>query len=279
MRLAAAFLTLLAVVPAAAQAPEPWTSARAAAMAPEELTRRLLGDAGQRFVPDEATNAVQLSAGRLTFLSFMSEARPGLASGLCEFDYLMLTFEPLRPNDFAPDPPVRPHRIQSGVRRFILDLPKALRGGTRTLPEYRAFAAACTARDPRRVTQIVAFDEDDVVIALRQLTALAEAARAGRALAPLDCAEFVAPGQAAPGPAQCLAQAAEVDPADLVMADQPRETPEGVARSIQLGDWSLTFTFARGETVPSDDFARSGRSAIPLRVSLARFHPPVPLTE
>lgn len=264
------FLVLSGSAPAAAPEVPAWTNARVRSTTPEQVTRSLFGELSSALLPDFQAKDDWRFYGRLMSLRFYSVPRAGLNTGLCEVDWIHVTFAPIdKGGDPHKDLPVRPSKIESMQIHFIRDLAHAVRGGTRTAAQQASFDENCAARDPRRETRITAFNPDDIVIALRLLTELTEAARRGKALAPLDCTGL-AREKGPLSKSECLAEVAAIRPGEIDNAPRPETVETGVVRWVETPTWRLRFEFAAGQTVPTSEFFfRNGR-AVPLRVVVER---------
>ena len=117
---------------------------------------------------------------------FWTRARPSDRDGLCETDRLIVSFEPAALALGGDDPPMRPSRFDLKTYYIVRDRGRA-REGRR--PEGRAaldLEAACAALDPTR-DGVPADNNWQLMKAFELVAALGAGARAGRALAPLDC--------------------------------------------------------------------------------------------
>jgi hypothetical protein len=191
MRRAGALLPIaLASAPAvAAEKPVPLTKESVRTMAPEELARRVFGDLGHVMypLPYSEPRGSGVSTMPLRALWFLTRPRRSYRAGLCETDRIAVAFEPV-PYSLGRDPAVRPYRFEKYENHFVQDFAKARTGDpVGDEEDEAALESACAATDPRNVNIIVASSPFEIVAGLDSLADLVEAAKAGRAPAPLDC--------------------------------------------------------------------------------------------
>ena len=246
MRLAAGtFAILVAAAPAlGADRPVPLTRESVRTMAPEELARRVFGELGHVMyaLPFREPRGSGASTMPLTALEFLTRPRRSYRAGLCETDSIMVGFERI-PYALGRDPAMRPYRFDVYKTHFVQDFGQAREGG----PPVDSAAdqeldRACAAIDPRGVHRIVASEPFSIVAGLDLLADLVEAAKAGRALAPLDCQDVDGKPVAE---SVCMANLARLDPRKLYLA----RSGESCERSDPDHHCRLVKIFDRGESV------------------------------
>jgi hypothetical protein len=206
------FLASLALVQAAtADAPPTWSRTEVDAMGPAAVSQRLLGDGAVNVLPMwEARGAGPAIDAPLRLLMFRSVGRSSGFVSLCSADQIQVRFAPAGPIQGAATR-VRPDRSWSSPI-FYLAGEAATAMPTAVSAEARPAAdAACRAIDPRRTHIFLAPDPDLLARALSVLAQAVVAARAGAALAPLDCAATGWEGHAPLDSRQCAALIAGID--------------------------------------------------------------------
>ncbi|HYG31091.1 MAG TPA: hypothetical protein VD887_12875 [Allosphingosinicella sp.] len=166
------------------------THSEARALAPERLARRVLGDVSATLLPlpegPRDPDDPRLEVGFLTPARFAGER------GLCETDRLSIELERERPGA-----PMRLRRLSSQTRYLVRDAARLPRTGPYSGGEVEQEETGCAGLDPRAAFLIESPSARVAGQALRAAAAIVAGAREGRALAPLDCSSFSAPGRPA----------------------------------------------------------------------------------
>jgi hypothetical protein len=154
---------------------------------------------------------------------------------------------------------VRPYRFDKYENYFIQDFDAAREGGPPADEEAdRALDAVCRAIDPREQRLIVASTAFEVVAGLESIADLIEAAKQGRALAPLECRDE---GDQPVAEADCLRMLARLDPLGLYHANFVdgcgRKDAEIYCRWLEVWDVTRSLDI-------NLEFKRGGRD--PLRI-------------
>jgi hypothetical protein len=258
VRLAAALLPfLIAAAPAsAADKPVPLTRESVRKMPDEELARRVFGDLGHvmypqpRYEPRGARDPMWLRG-----LEFVTRPRGSYRAGVCETDSVHVGFEPL-PFTLGDDPPVRPYRFDKYENFFIQDFSAARSGDPPADEEAKSeLDSACREIDPRTKRLIAATTAFEVVAGLGSLAALIEAAKKGRALAPLECKDRSGEPVAQ---SNCLVNLSHLDPLDLYRSafvdGCNRKDPQVYCRSLKVHDFGdgmdIDLEYKRGGEEP-----------------------------
>jgi hypothetical protein len=197
-------------------------------MAPETVARRIFGELGPLMLPVADRGEAGVRPTRpLRRLFFYTLPHGANIAGMCRTELMVVEFEPAGPLAGA-DTPVRPRRITSAPAYFVRDRAR-LRAGDPNEDEAEdddRIDAACAAIDPRRAHIIRAQHEYQLGIGLQLLLDLAEAARAGRALVPLDCSSLAEIGTPLTD-TQCLAEFARLG-LDAVVLISPCDPPAAI---------------------------------------------------
>ena len=250
--LAALALLALAGAAFAAQDAAPLTKNSVRAMAPEALTRRLFGELSRVMLPiaePARTRPRPRPTRPLRSLSFLTVPRGSNDAGICESEVVTVGFEPAGPENGA-DTPVRPRAIGTSTQFFVRDAARMRQGGPVEAGEARALDAACAAADPRRARLISARGSSQVFVAVELVRELVEAARAGRATAPLDCDGFARPGESAElTEAACLREVAGIGPEQVSSVEEcgsPNPDYAACRRVVVANAFQIDFAFADG---------------------------------
>ncbi|HEX8365474.1 MAG TPA: hypothetical protein VF603_09355 [Allosphingosinicella sp.] len=168
----------------------PLTHSEARALAPERVARRVLGDVSERLLPlpEGPSNP---DDPRLE-VAFLTPARFAGEAGLCETDRLSIELERAPPRA-----PMRLRRLSTQTRYLVRDAARLPRTRPYGGGEVEQEETGCAGLDPRAAFLIEAPSARVAGQALRAAAAIVAAAREGRALAPLDCSSFSAPGRPA----------------------------------------------------------------------------------
>lgn len=243
---ALAVLVLAGGAALAARDAAPLTKNSVRAMAPDALTRRLFGEVAPIMLP--VADRVR-PGGRptqpLRRLTFLTVPHAANIEGMCQTQVVVVEFEPAGPLA-GPDTPVRPRRIRSAPAYFVRDQARLRAAHAGEAEDERRVDMACAAIDPRRVHTISARNDYQVGPALRLMLDVAEAARAGRPLVPLDCSAIMENG-ARLTEAQCLAEFARLG-VDQVFSIWPCDPPPGalVCHRLDAGGNQLDLLMAEG---------------------------------
>jgi hypothetical protein len=189
-------LALAAAVPAQAQ--EPLTASSIRAMAPDVLTRRLLGESATiAFLERPDQRAIRVDNHGTVMVYFRTRPTASFAAGICETQFLSVGLDPVGAP--GPDAPLRVSGIYTSGTFIVQEVRIA---GTSRWPnagpnpgqgdEARSrLAAACAAIDPRRAELVLSEGAEAGAIgrAVALVTDLAGSARAGRLPVPTACTD------------------------------------------------------------------------------------------
>lgn len=247
MKLAALLIALLAPFQASAQQPAAITLTQLQTAPDEELVRLFFGAAATfPFVGHrQPTNFSFLS--RRPSLWFYSRARADLA-GLCRTDRLVLSLDRV-PGSDRQHPSYRPRDFGLDPIYIVENRSEAF--GTIAHTEERPLHErddACAALDPRR-GGIPADNAFQLVQALRHIEALGEGARAGRAIAPLDCSRMNWNGDPPADEAACLRALAVLREHHIGWVQQcrPKRAAAGGCIEVLANDWWIEFDLGVGQ--------------------------------
>ena len=247
VRLAALLVALLAPFAAAAQQPAAATLAQLQRAPDEELVRLFFGAAatfphvGYR----EPSRFSVLS--RRPSLWFYSRARADYA-GVCRTDRLVVSLDRV-PGSDRQNPSFRPRDFALHPIYIVENRAEAF--GTIAHTEQRPLHerdAACDALDPQR-GGIPADNAFQLVQALRHVEALGEGARAGRAIAPLDCSRINWNGDPPADEAACLRALSVLREHHVGWIRQcpPRRPAPGGCIQVLANDWWIEFDLDPGQ--------------------------------
>lgn len=217
---------LLALLPAggtalAQPAAPPVTLSELRTLSGEALARRLFGPlAPDMFVTPSRNSRPYdlLLAGENVWA--WTRPIPADRAGLCRSDRLILHF---RTADFARgrDGPMRLHAILGQTYYFVVDRARMMEGGGPP-PETMD---ACRALNPLRAQGIPADNSWQLDRALTLMERLGSEARAGRALAPLDCTHMYWHREQPADEAACLRELRYVGPQTANWVSECRGVP------------------------------------------------------
>jgi len=261
-RPAALLALLLAAAPAwAAPEPAPLNWARLRQMTPEAISRQLFGDLGQiMYLQPGQIPATDSFRRPFRDLRFLSRPRASYRAGVCETDWVTVEFR-WAPGALGPDPAMRPRRIEVTTQFIVQNLAEARGGGPVVEEALARLETACAAIDPRDVQPIIATTAFDVTGTVAPLADLIEAARAGRALAPLEC---LGEDGEARGEAECLRELARLQPDKMfhawLSAGCDRNETGLYCRNASVFDFGsaveIRFEFRRGSAAPTRVFVK-----------------------
>ncbi|HMG47127.1 MAG TPA: hypothetical protein VK614_06675 [Allosphingosinicella sp.] len=208
----------------------------------EALVRRMFGDlAAFPVVTSRPDPGPRRFARRWANVWFWTRARASDRDGLCETDRLIVRFEPAALALGGDDPPMRPSRFDLKTYYIVRDRGRA-REGRR--PEGGAaldLEAACAALDPTR-DGVPADDSWQLMKAFELVAALGAGARAGRALAPLDCTGMFWNQSPPADEAACLRELSVLRETSAVWVDACQGGPPlGNCIRVQAPPWFIEF--------------------------------------
>ncbi|HEX8583932.1 MAG TPA: hypothetical protein VF680_05935 [Allosphingosinicella sp.] len=247
-------LGLLAAIAAAAPGPAapPLTRGSVERMSPEEVATRVLGEMGSAVYTWRVGEA-RPGDEALRQIDFLSRPRGSYRAGVCELDWLAVSFDPVPTR--GRDAPVRPSRLQQYDFYLVRDAELAREDRAPEEGEQAKLELACAQVDPRNETLVTASTAFAVVDGLQFLGDLTAAAKAKRALAPLECSDEQ--GMAS-SEADCLQRLAGLKPRDMYGATLESgcapEEPDTYCRTLHIhsgrtivirGEWK------RGASKPS----------------------------
>lgn len=247
VRLAALLMALLASFQASAQQPAAITLTQLQTAPDEELVRLFFGAAatfpymGHR----EPTNFSVLS--RRPSLWFYSRARADRA-GLCRTDRLVVTLNRTLGSD-RENPSFRPRDFALHPIYIVENRGEAMEASVANERPPHEREDACAALDPRR-DGLPADNGFQLVQALRHIEALGEGARAGRAIAPLDCSRMNWNGEPPADEAACLRALSVLREHHIGWVQQcrPQRATAGGCIQVLANDWWIEFDLSAGQT-------------------------------
>jgi hypothetical protein len=199
-----ALLALLAAGPAAAREPAPLTRSDLDSLSEAALARRIFGPLGaDLYVSNMSQDDIQRTAGGRVWF-WTKPRKDWLRDGLCVSDRMMIYLAPQR---FAAreNPALGLAKVESGTVYMVRDRKMATKLTGFDPKELEGQEEACAKLDPRR-DSIAADSGWQLMTAFELTKKLGEGARAGRALAPIDCDHIDFGGPPPESEAACLAR-------------------------------------------------------------------------
>ena len=247
MRLAAALLLLRLAAPAAGAQQGGGAAAAAVRLselrnASDEALVRLFFGRVRAFPYVGHRDRDRLSRVRRgTSLWFYSQARATDRAGICRTDRLIVTLE-VTGLSRADDPILQPREFELQPTFIIENRGEARRSSNAASRGAAERDAACRALDPRR-DGIPADYPYQLMRAIELVEELGAAARAGRALVPIDCSRMYWNGDPPADEASCLRELALLREHSVVWVSRcepRREAPGGCIR-VMTRDWWVEF--------------------------------------
>jgi hypothetical protein len=204
VRLAALLLALFAAAPATASEPEPLKRSELTTLSEEALARRIFGPlASDLYV----TNMTREGGRRWSdaWVWFWTTPRKDwLRAGLCVADRMIVRLTPDR-LAIGENPAMRIASVQTETVYIVRDREMATRLSGFDPKELEGQDQACAKLDPRR-NSIPAESGWQLMSAFEMVKKLGDAARAGRAPAPIDCSRLNFNRDPPASEAECLAE-------------------------------------------------------------------------